>query len=300
MSAMRLVFAVDVGDLAETSIDPWSAVLAVVVLIVAWILSRITRKSTARVLTRLEGISDEMRAFIARIAGYVVIFLGVGVALALLGAAIQPLITVAIVFGVILALALRGIADNFASGIVLQTRRPIHIGDEVESLGYVGNVLDMDSRAVVIETFDGRTVHLPNSEVLGDPLINHSTKGARRSEVEVRVRSKDVEGTGQRLIATVARCLRGSPRTKASGLPDRDRPCAGDGTRLLLASTGRRSHSSDGCDPGISRSGAGAHGDGNDRRPPTSGAAHTVAMDLISTSTTQIRCGALRIGRWPI
>ena len=108
--------------------------------------------------------------------------------------AIQPLITVAIVFGVILALALRGIADNFASGIVLQTRRPIHIGDEVESLGYVGNVLDMDSRAVVIETFDGRTVHLPNSEVLGDPLINHSTKGARRSEVEVRVRSKDSRG----------------------------------------------------------------------------------------------------------
>ena len=201
---MGLELAVDAGDLAETSIDPWSAVLAVVVVIVAWILSRIARKSTARFLTRLEGISDEMRAFIARIAGYVVIFLGVGVALSLLGAAIQPLITVAIVFGVILALALRGIADNFASGIVLQTRRPIHIGDEVESLGYVGNVLDMDSRAVVIETFDGRTVHLPNSEVLGDPLINHSTKGARRSEVEVRVRSKDVEGTGQRLIETVA------------------------------------------------------------------------------------------------
>jgi small conductance mechanosensitive channel len=204
MSAMRLVLAVDAGDLAETSIDPWSAVLAAIVLIVAWILSRITRKSTARVLARLEGISDEMRAFIARIAGYVMIFLGVGVALSLLGAAIQPLITVAIVFGVILALALRGIADNFASGIVLQTRRPIHIGDEVESLGYVGNVLDMDSRAVVIETFDGRTVHLPNSEVLGDPLINHSTKGARRSEVEVRVRSRDVEGTGERLIETVA------------------------------------------------------------------------------------------------
>jgi small conductance mechanosensitive channel len=204
MSAMGLVIAVDAADLAGTSIDPWTAVLAVVVLIVAWILSRVTRKATAGVLSRLEGISDEMRAFIARIAGYVVIFLGVGIALSLLGAPIQPLITVAIVFGVIMALALRGIADNFASGIVLQTRRPIHIGDEVESLGYVGNVLDMDSRAVVIETFDGRIVHLPNSEVLGDPLINHSTKGARRSEVEVRVRSRDVEGAGQRLIETVA------------------------------------------------------------------------------------------------
>jgi small conductance mechanosensitive channel len=204
MSLMRLVIAVDAGDLAETSIDPWSAVFAVVVLIIGWILSRVTRKATARVLSRLEGISDELRGFIARIAGYVVIFLGVGIALSLLGAPIQPLLTVAIVIGVILALALRGVADNFASGIVLQTRRPIHVGDEVESLGYTGNVLEMDSRSVIIETFDGRTVHLPNSEVLGDPLINNSTKGKRRSEMEVRVRSRDTEVTTQWLVDTVA------------------------------------------------------------------------------------------------
>ncbi len=204
MPPMSAVLAVDAADLAETSIDPWSAVLAVVVLIVGWILSRVTRKATARVLTRLEGISDELRGFMARIAGYVVIFLGVGIALSLLGAPIQPLLTVAIVIGVILALALRGVADNFASGIVLQTRRPIHVGDEVESLGYSGNVLEMDSRSVIIETFDGRTVHLPNSEVLGDPLINHSTKGRRRSEMEVRVRSRDTDVTMQWLAETVA------------------------------------------------------------------------------------------------
>ena len=122
-----------------------------------------------------------------------VIFLGVGIALSLLGAPIQPLIAAAIVIAVVLGLALRGIAENFAAGILLQTRRPIHVGDEIESLGHSGNVVEMNSRAVVIETFDGRLAHLPNSEVLKEPLLNHTEQGARRSEVEVRVRSRDFE-----------------------------------------------------------------------------------------------------------
>lgn len=78
-----------------------------------------------------------------------VIFLGVGIALSLLGAPIQPLIAAAIVIAVVLGLALRGIAENFAAGILLQTRRPIHVGDEIESLGHSGNVVEMNSRAGV-------------------------------------------------------------------------------------------------------------------------------------------------------
>ncbi len=201
---MRLVLAVDAGTLTETTIDPVAAVLALVVAIVGWILSRVTRKAVGRLLTRLQGISNDLRDVAARVAGYVVLFIGFGIALSILGVPIQPLLVAAIVVAVILALALRGIADNFAAGIVLQTRRPIEVGDEVDSLGFVGDVVEMNGRAVVIETFDGRQAHLPNSEVLSNPLLNHSTKHARRSEVEVRVRSRDAEGIGQRLIATVA------------------------------------------------------------------------------------------------
>jgi small-conductance mechanosensitive channel len=192
---MTPVLAVDAETLTETTIDPVMAVLALVVLVLAWLLSRAARKATARLLARLEGITPEMKDLLSRIAGYVVIFLGVGIALSMLGAPIQPLLAAAIVIGVVLALALRGIAENFAAGIILQTRRPIHVGDEVQSLGYEGNVVEMNSRAVVVETFDGRLAHLPNSEVLSEPLLNHSEHGARRSEVEVRVRSRDLEQT---------------------------------------------------------------------------------------------------------
>jgi small-conductance mechanosensitive channel len=137
--------------LTETTIDPVMTVLAVVVPILAWLLSRAGRKATARVLARLEGMTPDMKGLIARIVGYLVIFLGVGIVLSLLGAPIQPLLAAAIVIGVVLALAMKGIAENFAAGILLQTRRPIHVGDEVESVGYQGNVTEMNSRAVVVD-----------------------------------------------------------------------------------------------------------------------------------------------------
>ena len=203
MTGMWVLLAVDAEAITETTIDPVNAVIAVVVAVVGWILSRVTRKGVGKLLGRLEGISDELRDLTARIVGYVVLFIGFGIALAVLGVPIQPLLAAAIVIGVILALALRGIAENFAAGIVLQTRRPIEVGDEVESLGFVGDVVEMNGRAVVIETFDGRQAHLPNSEVLSNPLVNHSTKEARRSEVEVRIRSRDLEEAQRRLVDTV-------------------------------------------------------------------------------------------------
>lgn len=204
MIEMSTALAVDTGTLSETTIDPVMAVLAIVVLLLAWILSRVTRKATARVLKRLEGITPEMKGLLARVAGYLVIFLGIGIALSMLGVPIQPLLAAAIVIGIVMALALRGIAENFAAGIILQTRRPIHVGDEIESLGFSGNVAEMNGHAVVVETFDGRMVHLPNAEVLSEPLLNHTEHGARRSEVEVRVRSRDFDETTTWLASTVA------------------------------------------------------------------------------------------------
>ena len=40
---------------------------------------------------------------------------------------------------------------------------------------------------MLIRTSDGRTVHLPNDDVLRNPLINNSESLTRRSQVEVRL-----------------------------------------------------------------------------------------------------------------
>lgn len=172
--------------IAPSSVSGWDIALSLLVLVGTWFAYRLTAKWVAAGVTRIGGMSDGVRLSIVRVAKYLVMFLGIGIALTFLGAQLQPVLTVVLIVGIIVALALRGIADNFGAGLILQTRKPIDVGDEIESQGYLGIVLDITGRSVEIETYDGRRVHLPNSEVLNEPLLNNTIHGARRSEVQVR------------------------------------------------------------------------------------------------------------------
>jgi small-conductance mechanosensitive channel len=190
--------------IGETTLDPWSVLWALVVVLAAWLISRSTRRLIRRALQNVEGMSLDVKELAGRIAGYVVLFLGFGVALSIVGIPVQPLLAVILIIGAILALALRGVAENFAAGIILQTRHPIRVGDEVESLDYNGIVEAIDSRTVIVDTFDGRRVFLPNSEVLSNPLLNHSALGRRRSELELRVKTGNFRSVPDRLREVLA------------------------------------------------------------------------------------------------
>ena len=174
---------------ASLDIDGWSLGLALLTAIATWVIAVLARKGTRRLLAKVPALTPALQTLIVRVVNYAIILLGVGIALSFFGASIQPLIAVAIIIAVVLVLVLRGIADNFAAGVVLQTRRPIAIGDEIESDGTVGIVQELNGRSVVVRTVDGQTVHLPNATVLANPLVNNTAHGARRSTVEVRVAS---------------------------------------------------------------------------------------------------------------
>lgn len=158
-------------------------------MLVGWILSIYARKGVLAALRRLQGISEGAAILTARIVRYAVLLLGIGTAFAFLGASIQPFLAVGLIVAAVIFLALRGISANFAAGIVLQTRHPLKVGDEIEAGDYIGRVRELNGRSVVITTRDGRTVHVPNSLLLEEPLVNHSELGRRRSEVQVRFRS---------------------------------------------------------------------------------------------------------------
>jgi small-conductance mechanosensitive channel len=156
-----------------------------------WLLSRFARKGTAAVMRRVKGVSGSLVLVTSRVVGYAILLFGIGVALALLGANVQPLLAMVIIIAVVLVLVLRGVADNFAAGVLIQTRRPIEVGDEVaiEALDTTleGTVRELNSRSVVVATHDGRTVHVPNLQIMQNAIVNDSARGARRSELQVRL-----------------------------------------------------------------------------------------------------------------
>ena len=75
-----------------------------------------------------------------------------------LGAQVQPILTASVLIGVVAILALRGVAENFAAGIILQTRRPIQLGDDVDVLDYSGIVREINSSQIEVRLAVGETL----------------------------------------------------------------------------------------------------------------------------------------------
>lgn len=184
------------GIFSELSISWWDAFLAIIALVGGWAASRVAKGGVTALMHRIPNVSPGLVRAAARIAQYAVLLLGFGLALAFLGANIQPLIAMVMLVGLVGVLVLRGVADNFASGVLIQARRPVIVGEQIIVEGpdgepIVGRVEETPSRTVVLSTTDGRTIHLPNTKLLADVIVNESRHGQLRSEVEVRVERAD-------------------------------------------------------------------------------------------------------------
>lgn len=178
---------IDLSALGGSDISGWGLLWAVLASLAGWIASIFVFRGLRTLMRKTPNVTESMALLVARIGRYLTILLGIGVGLAFLGVGVQPLLAVVIILGVVAVLVLRGFADNFAAGVMLQTRHPLKLGDEVTSKGIVGRVVELNGRSVVLHTVDGRSVHIPNSTVLGEPIFNHSARGMRRSEVQVRI-----------------------------------------------------------------------------------------------------------------
>lgn len=176
---------------AATGLPWWHYVVALLVVVVGFVLAGFARRGSLRLLKRTPGISESLADVISRFASYLVIFLGFGLGLALLGANIQPVLAIVLIVAVIAALVLKGVADNFAAGVLLQTSHPIVVGDEITVEipdGVVtGVVRELGSRTVVIAAYDGRIIHVPNARLTDSAIVNRPAGAPQRSDVQVRV-----------------------------------------------------------------------------------------------------------------
>ncbi|WP_017935864.1 mechanosensitive ion channel family protein [Nocardioides sp. Iso805N] len=171
----------------ELDLSGWNVLWALVATVAAILVARYVSQTVLRLGHRVSGVPDDTVLGAARIARYVIYLAGLGVVLGILGAEVRPLlVALLVVLGAIVLLG-RGIADNLGAGLLIQTRRTVKLGDLIECSGHAGHVIDLNSRSVVIETLDGVTIHLPNKLLLDGSLLNYTTRGAIRSELEVRV-----------------------------------------------------------------------------------------------------------------
>ena len=167
--ANKAFFGFDVGSV---TVSPWSILLvafvlatgvAVTKLIVRWLNRRILLE------TRIDkGVQDSLRKSVTY-AGYIIAAV---FALTTAGLEFSNLAIIAGALGVGIGFGLQSIVNNFVSGLILLAERPIRVGDWVSIPAGEGLVKKINVRATEIETFDGCSIIVPNSNLITESVKN--------------------------------------------------------------------------------------------------------------------------------
>jgi hypothetical protein len=66
--------------------------------------------------------------------------------------------------------AFQNILQNFLAGILLLLQEPFKLGDLISVTGIEGSVSDIQARATVVTTKEGREVIIPNAVIFANPV----------------------------------------------------------------------------------------------------------------------------------
>jgi len=93
--------------------------------------------------------------------------------------------------GLAVGLALQGNIANFGAGVVLLFLRPFKVGDFVEAGGASGVVDSIGIFNTTFKTGDNRIIIVPNSNIIGNNIVNYSKEPLRRIDLVIGVGYED-------------------------------------------------------------------------------------------------------------
>jgi small-conductance mechanosensitive channel len=119
-------------------------------------------------------------ATVSKLTGYLIVSLGLMLALAAAGFPLDRLAFMAGAFGLGLGFGLQNLIANFVSGLILLIERPIQVGDTIEFGTRTGRVTRIGIRSSVVRTWDGAEVNVPNGALVSNEVVNWTMSDARR------------------------------------------------------------------------------------------------------------------------
>ena len=148
---------------------------------------------TARIFVRRK-VDPTIVSFVGHLVYIALLVFVVIAALAQVGIQTTSFIAVIGAAGLAVGLALQGSLANFAAGFLMIIFKPFKSGDYIEAGGTAGVVEKIEVFTTTLTTVDNKVVIVPNAKVLGDNIINYSTRETRRVDLDFGVSySEDID-----------------------------------------------------------------------------------------------------------
>ncbi|MEL9929684.1 MAG: mechanosensitive ion channel family protein [Sulfolobales archaeon] len=145
---------------------------ASVVLLFAFLIGRYLGVLLERFLVRVE---EDIRRRIIDIGRFLIYSIGILIAIAILSPEPFTFSALLILVGLGVVIALSDILRNWGSEFYIRVTKPFKVGDWIEIGGREGRVLKIDSLGVVIESISRERIHIPNTVIAREIVVNRTT-----------------------------------------------------------------------------------------------------------------------------
>ncbi|MBN1008868.1 mechanosensitive ion channel family protein [Amphritea pacifica] len=171
----ELLEKIDINQYFPAAVD-WASniLLAIVILLLGlWFAGRVNKLIVAA-SKKNKHLDDTLFRFLGSVARYVIIAFVMIAVLNRFGVQTASIVALLGAAGLAVGLALQGAMSNLAAGVMLLIFRPYKVNDFIEAAGRFGKVTEIDMFTTILQTFDNQQIIVPNSQIWGDQIINHS------------------------------------------------------------------------------------------------------------------------------
>lgn len=198
---------------------------AILVFLAFYLLLRVMRPALRAVLRRANFAPALIHLLVDGVVRGTVLVVGFVMAASQLGINIAAALAGLGVLGIAVGFAAQETIANMIAGFLIFWDRPFKVGDWVTTQGRYGEVRDITLRTTRIRTLDNTYVVIPNKQVIGELLINHSMYGETRVNIPIGIAYKESIADARRVMLDAVVGLEGvlqdpPPTVVAAGLGD--------------------------------------------------------------------------------
>ena len=190
--------------------------LVVLIAIAAYWAAGMVKKFIVHLGKSYEHLDETLFHFLGSIARYAVMIVAGLMILDRFGIQTASLVAILGAAGLAVGLALQGTLTSLAAGVMLILFRPYKVGDFAEAAGTFGKIDAITLFTTDLITFDNQHIIIPNSEIWGAKIINHSHHAVRGVDLVASVAyGSDIK----KVKASIAKVLKASEHVLADPAP---------------------------------------------------------------------------------
>jgi len=180
-----------------------NVLLAALIILIGLVIANRVAKLVYKLGEKYDKLDDTLFRFLGSAAKYTILaFVAIAV-LNRFGVQTTSIVALLGAAGLAVGLALQGTLSNLAAGVMLLLFRPYKVGDFIDAAGKFGNVAEIDLFTTILETFDHQRIIIPNSQIWGSEIVNHSFHEIRGVDMRFGVAYKEDTEATRRVIADV-------------------------------------------------------------------------------------------------